>query len=112
MIEMIDYDNKKWRVVGKVEGNRIDDHTTLKKSYGCDLVFNVTNKKDKIKVFTTRPDTIFGATFIALSPDHELSGSFKNEKKINNGIRSPILNSKINNVLKVDDDLIQTYFNQ
>ena len=36
----------------------------------------------------------------------------KNEKKINNGIRSPILNSKINNVLKVDDDLIQTYFNQ
>ncbi len=36
----------------------------------------------------------------------------KNEKKICNGIRSPILNSKINNVLKVDDDLIQTYFNQ
>ena len=35
----------------------------------------------------------------------------KNEKKINNGIRSPILNSKINNVHKVDDDLIQTYFN-
>ena len=36
----------------------------------------------------------------------------KNEKKINNGIRSPILNSKINNLVKVDDDLIQTYFNQ
>ncbi len=48
------------------------------KSYGCDLVFNVTNNKNKIKVFTTRPDTIFGATFIALSPDHELSGLFKN----------------------------------
>ena len=29
--------------------------------------------------FTTRPDTIFGATFIALSPDHELSQSFKND---------------------------------
>ena len=38
MIEMIDYDNKKWRVVGKVEGNRIDDHTKLKSQYGCDLV--------------------------------------------------------------------------
>ena len=47
------------------------------KSYGCDLIFNVTNSKSKIKVFTTRPDTIFGATFIALSPDHELSESFK-----------------------------------
>ena len=38
MFEMIDYDNRKWRVVGKVEGNRIDDHTKLKKMYGCDLV--------------------------------------------------------------------------
>ena len=38
MIEMIDYDNRKWRVVGKVEGNRIDDHTKLKSNYGCDLV--------------------------------------------------------------------------
>ena len=38
MFEMIDYDNRKWRVVGKVEGNRIDDHTLLKEQYGCDLV--------------------------------------------------------------------------
>ena len=51
------------------------------KSFGCDLVFNITNKKKKIKVFTTRPDTIFGATFIALSPDHELSDFFKNDIK-------------------------------
>ena len=38
MFEMIDYDNRKWRVVGKVQGNRIDDHTKLKSNYGCDLV--------------------------------------------------------------------------
>ena len=38
MFEMIDYNNQKWRVVGKVEGNRIDDHTLLKEQYGCDLV--------------------------------------------------------------------------
>ena len=37
-MELIDFQNKKWRVVGKVEGNRIDDHTKLKKQYGCDLV--------------------------------------------------------------------------
>ena len=49
------------------------------KSFGCDLTFNITNTKTQIKVFTTRPDTIFGATFIALSPDHELSQSFKND---------------------------------
>ena len=50
------------------------------KSFGCDLVFNITNSKNKIRVFTTRPDTIFGATFIALSPDHELNESFKNKE--------------------------------
>ena len=38
MIEMIDFQRKKWQVVGKCSGERIDDHTTLKKSYGCDLV--------------------------------------------------------------------------
>ena len=38
MIEMIDFNGKKWQVVGKVEGNRIDDHTKLKSQYGCDLV--------------------------------------------------------------------------
>ena len=38
MIEMIDFNGKKWQVVGKCSGERIDDHTTLKKSYQCDLV--------------------------------------------------------------------------
>ena len=47
------------------------------KSYGCEINFNISNKKDKIKVFTTRPDTIFGASFIALSNDHPLSEKFK-----------------------------------
>ena len=38
MIEMIDFNGKKWQVVGKCSGERIDDHTKLKKMYGCDLV--------------------------------------------------------------------------
>ncbi len=46
------------------------------KSYGCEVKFKINNLKDFIKVFTTRPDTIFGASFIALSPDHELSNKF------------------------------------
>ena len=37
-MELIDFQDKKWRVVGKVKGNRIDDHTKLKENYGCDLV--------------------------------------------------------------------------
>tara|TARA_Y100000361_G_C11067296_1_gene293693 strand:+ start:478 stop:660 length:183 start_codon:yes stop_codon:yes gene_type:complete len=38
MFEMIDFQDKKWRVVGKVRGDHIDDHTKLKENYGCDLV--------------------------------------------------------------------------
>ena len=34
--------------------------------------FEIKNDNKKIKVFTTRPDTIFGASFIALSVDHPL----------------------------------------
>ena len=37
-MELIDFQDKKWRVVGKVEGNRIDDHTKLKSNYDADLV--------------------------------------------------------------------------
>ncbi len=51
------------------------------KSYGCEINFEVDQNIGKIKVFTTRPDTIFGATFIALSVDHPLSKNFnKNEE--------------------------------
>ena len=37
-MELIDFQNKKWQVVGKVNGNRIDNPNSLKESYGCDLV--------------------------------------------------------------------------
>ncbi len=42
------------------------------KSYGAEIDFKISDQESKITVFTTRPDTIFGATFIALSSDHEL----------------------------------------
>jgi leucyl-tRNA synthetase len=65
---------------GWPEKVKIMQKNWIGKSFGCDLNFNISNSKNKIKVFTTRPDTIFGATFIALSPDHELCASFKNDK--------------------------------
>ena len=42
------------------------------KSLGCELDFQIQGDKKKIKIFTTRPDTIFGASFIAVSVDHEI----------------------------------------
>lgn len=40
------------------------------KSEGATIDFSVKGRDEKITVFTTRPDTIFGATFIVLSPEH------------------------------------------
>lgn len=42
------------------------------KSEGCSIVFDVINSTEKIEVFTTRPDTIFGVTFLTLAPEHSL----------------------------------------
>ena len=51
------------------------------RSEGCEIDF-ITDYKDlKIKIFTTRPDTIFGASFIAIAPDHPFAESFKNDEE-------------------------------
>lgn len=42
------------------------------RSEGAEVDFKIENSESKIKVFTTRPDTIFGATFMVLAPEHDL----------------------------------------
>ena len=54
------------------------------RSEGCEINF-VTDCKDlEIKIFTTRPDTIFGASFVAIAPDHPFTENFKNEENFKN----------------------------
>ena len=50
------------------------------KSFGCEINFETDDNKktNQIKVFTTRPDTIFGASFIAVSVDHPVAKNFEN----------------------------------
>lgn len=43
------------------------------RSEGAQLFFRVQNRSETIEVFTTRPDTIYGATFIVLAPEHPLA---------------------------------------
>ncbi|MDD5606059.1 MAG: leucine--tRNA ligase [Patescibacteria group bacterium] len=42
------------------------------RSEGAELEFAIDGGRDKIKVFTTRPDTLFGVTYMVLAPEHEL----------------------------------------
>ena len=37
-MEMIDFQGKKWRVLSKVDGKRVEDPNSLKDNYGCDMV--------------------------------------------------------------------------
>ena len=53
------------------------------KSFGCEIAFQTEGSLPvkEIKCFTTRPDTLHGFSFIALSVDHEISNYFENDKK-------------------------------
>lgn len=57
------------------------------RSSGAEVYFKTT-KGDEIKIFTTRPETIFGATYLVVSPEHplisKLSGSISNLEEIQN----------------------------
>jgi leucyl-tRNA synthetase len=53
------------------------------KSFGCEINFEILSSKNvkEIKCFTTRPDTLFGMSFLALSVDHPLSKLYENDKE-------------------------------
>ena len=52
-------------------------------SFGCEVDFEIEGELPikKIKCFTTRPDTLFGFSFLALSVDHEVSNFYKEDKE-------------------------------
>ena len=52
------------------------------KSFGCEIEFKIEGSKniDSIKCYTTRPDTLFGFSFLALSIDHPISKYYENNK--------------------------------
>ncbi len=52
------------------------------KSIGAEVKFQVVGKKEHLNIYTTRPDTIYGATFIAISLNHTLVSGLLNEKEI------------------------------
>lgn len=50
------------------------------RSEGAKVSFDVDNTEGKVEVFTTRPDTIYGASFLALSPEHALVNSITTDE--------------------------------
>ena len=51
------------------------------KSYGAEVDFSIDGREEKITVYTTRPDTLYGATFMVLAPEHALAASLATPEK-------------------------------
>jgi leucyl-tRNA synthetase len=54
---------------------RVMQEKWIGRSEGARVLFPIAGRKEAVEVFTTRPDTLFGASFIALSPHHPLAQS-------------------------------------
>src|SRR5262249_40297451 len=52
---------------------RVMQENWIGRSEGARVYFRLAGRSDRIEVFTTRPDTLFGASFIAIAPDHPLA---------------------------------------
>ena len=49
------------------------------RSEGAEVDFSIAGKEDKLRVYTTRPDTLFGATYMVVSPEHPIIDKYKDE---------------------------------
>ena len=84
-LRMKDYSQKLLDGLNKVdysESIKAQQANWIGKSVGAEIKFEVKNTDEKLTVFTTRPDTIFGSTFMVIAPEHPLLKS--SEKMIAN----------------------------
>ena len=102
-LRITDYANELFNDIEKLEwSDRIKtlQRNWIGKSDGLLIDFQIKDSKKKIQVFTTRPDTIFGVTFIVVSPKHNLINELVKENK--KGVEE--LNKKVQNEEEKDKE--------
>jgi len=65
--------------VNYLEKIKTQQKNWIGKSQGAELWFNISNSEEKIIVFTTRPDTFYGVTYVVLAPEHQLINQLKSQ---------------------------------
>ena len=67
--------------VDYIERVKVSQKNWIGKSQGAEVDFAIAGKEDKLRVYTTRPDTLFGATYMVISPEHPMIEKYEDELK-------------------------------
>ena len=65
--------------VDYVERVKVSQKNWIGKSTGAEVDFTLKGKEDKLTVYTTRPDTLFGVTYMVMSPEHPFIDKYKDD---------------------------------
>ncbi|HBM75021.1 MAG TPA: leucine--tRNA ligase [Clostridiaceae bacterium] len=80
MLKITDYAEKLLDDLDKVdfiEKVKTQQRNWIGRSEGAEVDFKISGLEDSIRIFTTRPDTLFGASYMVLSPEHPLIDKYK-----------------------------------
>ncbi|KAB1439405.1 leucine--tRNA ligase [Candidatus Galacturonibacter soehngenii] len=67
--------------VDYVEKVKVSQKNWIGKSEGAEVDFIVKGKEEKLRIYTTRPDTLFGVTYMVVSPEHPMIEKYKEDIK-------------------------------
>ena len=67
--------------VDYIERVKVSQKNWIGRSTGAEVDFQIKGKEDKLRIYTTRCDTLFGATYMVVSPEHPLLDKYKDEIK-------------------------------
>jgi len=92
------YANKLLEGLDELESSsriRTEQEKWIGRSEGAYIYFPIKGTKEKLKVFTTRPDTIYGATFMVIAPEHHIIGEYHDRIKNMEAIQAYIDKTKL-----------------
>lgn len=67
--------------VDYVEKVKVSQKNWIGKSTGAEVDFSIKDKEDKLRIYTTRCDTLFGVTYMVVSPEHPIIDKYQKELK-------------------------------
>lgn len=65
--------------VDYIERVKVSQRNWIGKSQGAEVDFQIAGKDEKLTVYTTRPDTLFGATYMVVSPEHPILDKYQDQ---------------------------------